>query len=1730
MADDRIQLNLVLNEASVSSVEGRVRNIVNNLNNHPISLNIDGRNINNIINNLNTIYQQMQRLNNSSVNINANLTTQQQQYRLETERMRVAQQISVERERTLQSENRAIRALAEENRTMTINRNLTSDINGNIRHTHEHIRNVNNATNDFATGLGRSLQYILQYKVITEMLNQITEAYRELKAVDSSMVGYRKVTGASKAEVKSLTKEAFANASEYSRLASEYAESTERFAKAGYNDKSSELSELALLAENVGDIDNALANEFIVSSDAAWKLNGDITELTKILDMFNELSNKTATDVSKLASGITVSGSMFAQAKLSAQDYAAIIGTATSKTQRSGEEMSRAWRTIIMNLSQIKGTDIETGEIIDEDKLAKAEKTLNAVGIQIREIVNGQNELRNPMNVLKEIADKWHSLSSIQQSALAESISNKRQSNAFISVIESWQDVEKAIEITSESSNSAMRENEIYMDSWAAKQKKVSAEWSEFISHMSNVKIIKGTLDSLVSAINVIDTPLGRIVAQIVLINTALAVSNRLWGAVRSRSIVADILSMGLAEGSLGTAIQLVTEHLWEQATAWLATPMGMATVASAGIFLLTSSISKYNKKLEEARQATIELGKETAQTNKELDTLVAQYRKLGEDGKLDNSDREQAYDIQKQINELLEDEVGYINLANGEYEEQLKLLRDIQHRQAKDSVADIKDAKTAAEKSLLTKASYDIDNGMSDVFGGVKAERKALENLLKDEGLEKYLGKGLGEDKGYRFFKIDRRSNDTILKSYEDMVKLRNILADSYDEEIKEGGDLEDFYNNLKDKIDGMTDAVQTYKDAMANYNINQAVIKFNEEEFSGVTGAMINSEAAMSKWIDGLLSSGKVSSELKREMISLAKTNFPQYIAQINKATESQAKLSIRSKLHDKSISGNITALKNQATALGITEQAMIDLVVSEIKFSRNELNISQKVTALKEVAVWAGVAQKSIDGIMNSTNKKNWAATNNFDILGVGKEGEHWEYNGEKYYSWAYRDKNTGIVYDKIEQGKEVRLDEAIQNQIDKFNDVQVSENPYTPSESSSSSSKSNEALDNYLHEAERRYKVHQNELQYISDLQYAYDNLTKSQEERLDILDDIDEAYKNHAENQIKDIEHQMELLKNLYGEDNVDLTPYYEQMQKIRETEANRLRAAGYDNNSNEVQEQQIGWWKDEDNKVQDFVKQHEKTIRNLEHSMKLELEANPFADTTEFYKAMQDEYHAMAERYRALDPEKYAKEIQELQEKWHDAQDNILDWKLNNSQNWIDERNRLGDWELFGDSEVKAWERVVKWLKEDYPNDLDKIKEAEASLFEARKKQINETLNHQMTQLDSLKALTEGYYNVINSIAEAQNEINKELKASQALYEYLDKDARKLLFNQDDYNILNRELLGIQEEAKRLQARYNRDILKATENNVAEITSKYEMQYKVLMKNYEITKAELDVAKKRQQLDNVLNERNVKMFINGQWQRVANTDDVINAQNELADAKYAKTQAENGLAQETELNNIQAAQDKLTTAINGVESGVVDFNEEVVGITSGLGLISSYDVPALSSICNNATKAIKQFAEDLTEKKISSGVSGNGSIKLNGAYKYSPLWSSGLNAKINQYASGTPSTKEGFALMGEAGDELFINAAGHVIPLTKPTLAKVSAGNTIFNQEQLDNIGALQDISSRMKFKLNNSMHFPVQQPSGDTNCNNITIENIRVTGGNPITDDLVNAATRYAYTCKNKW
>lgn len=288
------------------------------------------------------------------------------------------------------------------------------------------------------------------------------------------------------------------------------------------------------------------------------------------------------------------------------------------------------------------------------------------------------------------------------------------------------------------------------------------------------------------------------------------------------------------------------------------------------------------------------------------------------------------------------------------------------------------------------------------------------------------------------------------------------------------------------------------------------------------------------------------------------------------------------------------------------------------------------------------------------------------------------------------------------------------------------------------------------------------------------------------------------------------------------------------------------------------------------------------------------------------------------------------------------------DMRWDNSSGWIEDRNYYGDWALFRDNEVAAWERVVKWLHEEYPNESGKIREAEQYLFAARKKELETATSFGNTYLESKKTLLQSYYDVTNSIAEAQHEINKELETSMTMYEYLDEDTRKLLFNQEDYNVLAEELVDIQYKANKLQRQYENDLSNASLATAESITANYQRQYETLMKSYEVAKADLEVAKKKQALNNVLNERNVRMFVNGSWQWVANTQSVADAKSALADAEFAKQKEETGLTQQNSLNNLTKQQDNLSVTMKLLETGVISLKEAV---EMAAGAMSSWRFP-----------------------------------------------------------------------------------------------------------------------------------------------------------------------------------
>lgn len=355
----------------------------------------------------------------------------------------------------------------------------------------------------------------------------------------------------------------------------------------------------------------------------------------------------------------------------------------------------------------------------------------------------------------------------------------------------------------------------------------------------------------------------------------------------------------------------------------------------------------------------------------------------------------------------------------------------------------------------------------------------------------------------------------------------------------------------------------------------------------------------------------------------------------------------------------------------------------------------------------------------------------------------------------------------------------------------------------------------------------------------------------------------------------------------------------------------------------------------------------------------------------------------------------YADKLEEYSKKIYSLGQSKIDKHLSNIDRYIDARNLYNDWDTFDDSEIEAIKRQCEVLDEAYRLNLmsleeytEKTEEYTQKLYSVAKQNIIDTISEliedyeeikdlELSQLESQKTLLQSYYDVANAVTEAQHEIDKELRASMTMYEYLDKETRELLFNQEDYDLLSKELLEIQSAANQLQKQYEKDILDANAETIAEITSQYQMQYETMMKQYEIAKAELDVAKKRQQLDNVLAERNTRMFVNGQWQWVAKTQDVINAQNELAEAEIERKKQEATLEQTEAINDFTAQIGSLETDINEVRKYWADMQELLNGeadeVAKALKEISQVSSPELKRVIKTTGGSITSFSATLTE-------------------------------------------------------------------------------------------------------------------------------------------------------------
>ena len=351
---------------------------------------------------------------------------------------------------------------------------------------------------------GNIYKKMLVWQVMGTMVSKTLGAFRDaldmMQKVDDELVTVRKVTGATAAELDALSEKAYKVASAYGEAADEYLNSVSAFTRAGYGDQAADLAELATKTKLVGDTNAETAQQFLLSVDAAYQYKGNIEALSKVLDGSNQIDNKYATSIEKIAEGLGTVAPIAAQAHVGIDELTAAIGTITAVTQRSGTEAARAFRALVLNIVGDTKTEIDEGVTWTTGEIAGLRDVIKIYAKDAYDAAQATGEVIDPMKAIGGLAQSMKDglLTEQKLMEMVSDIGGKLRTSQLLALIQNWDMYESMLADYGNAIGSADKEVENALDSWTRKTNILKNSWAEFVSGILDTSAIKGALDGII--------------------------------------------------------------------------------------------------------------------------------------------------------------------------------------------------------------------------------------------------------------------------------------------------------------------------------------------------------------------------------------------------------------------------------------------------------------------------------------------------------------------------------------------------------------------------------------------------------------------------------------------------------------------------------------------------------------------------------------------------------------------------------------------------------------------------------------------------------------------------------------------------------------------------------------------------------------------------------------------------------------------------------------------------------------------------------------------------------------------------------------------------------------------------------------------------------------------------------------------------------------------------------
>ena len=698
------------------------------------------------------------------------------------------------------------------------------------------------------------------------------EAVEVIRDLNGEIVDLRMSTGDSYKNTKKLLSDYNSLGQDLGTITQDVSSAASDWLRQGHNiDDTNKLIRASMILSKISQMDSASATEYLTSSMKGYHVA--VEDVIGIVDKLCTVDLSAAVSADGLANGMSRVAGVAESAGISMDKllgYLAVIGETTQLNMGS---VGNALKTIFLRMQDIKSGKLE---LIDEDGtvelLSDVEITLKNVGIDLRTTVN---EFNNSGEVLDSLAEKWDTLSSVQQGALQKAFSGQRQGNMFRVLMENYETAKKYMEIASESAGASEEKFGYYLESLESKTNSLIASLQNLATTTIPDSLYASILDTSKAIVDAI-TETGLLKGALLGLTTSgsLYAFSQIATFVRdaaqgfsdlneamnmTHSGTVDIqrlinLTSGLSQSQ--TRLLLSTDRLDDAQRLLILTNQNLArgmnrdvaeataratlnnmrlstsTVTLTGVMrgliqtiianpyvavasavtALTMAYHTHNQKLEETKQKNLEASEKAVEHANSLKDLYTEYSRLSSIQERTASQEEELKNVIEDITEKLGDKASALEGLTAGTNKYAEALANLTKEELQSASVEATIGRKIAEEDL-----------QKDVWSDLKGSKVTIDSNSKGKALSDEAQKAVDivSDSLKEFETINRTWNnlswDVTSDSPEDALEYYNALVQAREKLVLASEDDEslletEIYKDLNTAITTMSDSLEEY------------------------------------------------------------------------------------------------------------------------------------------------------------------------------------------------------------------------------------------------------------------------------------------------------------------------------------------------------------------------------------------------------------------------------------------------------------------------------------------------------------------------------------------------------------------------------------------------------------------------------------------------------------------------------------------------------------------------------------------------------------------------------------------------------------------------------------------------------------------------------------------------------------------------------------------------------